>query len=461
MKKISFFDSKGEKEGIDNLNQKSITYTNPLYNTKKDQKKNQDSLSISKNNTSSIKKCNSLIFQLKKTHTQNDSQNYQMQVDIPKHLTFEKLYSKNKNYKTFINMFKPIPNETNKCLTYSKKVDINDYSKIVNTKASFKQKSKNYCDDSIDLFSSRKKSFIMFDPLKDMNNTLNMILDYDIKSSNKLLLSDIKGNLLNGNKLIIDAAGLKGSLRKIRDGYSYFGINQKGNEIMNDYILNFSGCSNKKTVFYIYFDVTKQKFFIDISHDKDITEKNEVMVKEKNLSKRSEKQTYLNLNNQIDFNNILLNFISVKLVGDNFSFKRKKIFFIEKNLLLVEPQTDIGKISIKIYNKSNKESMTKYLFTKKDIISIGNQEGAKIRMESEKDDRIINCTFLFNQNEWFAINYINCFGSSFYSTFSRTDGAINDFKNYASLWMVLDEKLEINQDLYLKISNSIIKISFL
>jgi hypothetical protein len=54
-----------------------------------------------------------------------------------------------------------------------------------------------------------------------MNNIV--ILDNEIKQANKLILQDIEGNLLKRNNLLIDASGLSNSLRKMRDGHTFFG----------------------------------------------------------------------------------------------------------------------------------------------------------------------------------------------------------------------------------------------
>lgn len=54
-----------------------------------------------------------------------------------------------------------------------------------------------------------------------MNNIV--ILDSEIKQAKMLSLEDVEGNLLKGNFLMIEASGLTNSLRKMRDGYCFFG----------------------------------------------------------------------------------------------------------------------------------------------------------------------------------------------------------------------------------------------
>ncbi len=50
-----------------------------------------------------------------------------------------------------------------------------------------------------------------------------IITDTEIDRIFKLLLEDIVGISLNKMKLYIDASGLRNSLRRIKDGHSYFG----------------------------------------------------------------------------------------------------------------------------------------------------------------------------------------------------------------------------------------------
>ncbi len=54
-----------------------------------------------------------------------------------------------------------------------------------------------------------------------MNNII--IHDSEISQAPKLYLHDVEGSLLFNNKLFIDASGLDKSLRKMRDGFTFFG----------------------------------------------------------------------------------------------------------------------------------------------------------------------------------------------------------------------------------------------
>lgn len=79
----------------------------------------------------------------------------------------------------------------------------------------------------------------------------NIILDEEIAIAPRLTIEDLDGNLLNGKKLLIDAAGLFNSIRKKRDGIVFFGLhnssivsnnndssNCNDNEPLDDFKLN-------------------------------------------------------------------------------------------------------------------------------------------------------------------------------------------------------------------------------
>lgn len=98
-----------------------------------------------------------------------------------------------------------------------------------------------------------------------------IILDEEIALAPRLILQDLEGNLLNGKKLIIDAAGLRNSLRIKRDGIVFFGLNRssidfndkESNESSNDYILNISNSKlDLDHLFMIYYYRKTATYFI-------------------------------------------------------------------------------------------------------------------------------------------------------------------------------------------------------
>ena len=101
------------------------------------------------------------------------------------------------------------------------------------------------------------------------------ITDIVVQENQKLELSELEGNILNGKTLIINAAGLvnNSGLRDARDGYTYFGnLKSKNNVIINDFILNMPNSIwvTVPTAFKIYFDVnTKNYYFAPGSQNND------------------------------------------------------------------------------------------------------------------------------------------------------------------------------------------------
>jgi hypothetical protein len=59
--------------------------------------------------------------------------------------------------------------------------------------------------------------------LVDFLNTSRYFNDEDIKNSPVLLLEEISGNILRGQKLQINASGLVGGMRNAKDGIAFFG----------------------------------------------------------------------------------------------------------------------------------------------------------------------------------------------------------------------------------------------
>ncbi len=63
--------------------------------------------------------------------------------------------------------------------------------------------------------------------LTEFNIGKNVILDEDVKHSNKLMIEEETGELLFNKKLIVNAAGLETGLRGKRDGMTFFGSTDK------------------------------------------------------------------------------------------------------------------------------------------------------------------------------------------------------------------------------------------
>jgi hypothetical protein len=59
--------------------------------------------------------------------------------------------------------------------------------------------------------------------LIDFLNTARYFNDEDVKHAPVLILEELSGNILRGQKLQLNAAGLVGGMRKAKDGIAFFG----------------------------------------------------------------------------------------------------------------------------------------------------------------------------------------------------------------------------------------------
>ena len=121
------------------------------------------------------------------------------------------------------------------------------------------------------LFDSKTESEVK----KNMDSNI-IIYDEEINKSPKLVLMEInKSNIFNGKIIKIDASGYQNGLRKKRDGFTFFGINNKKNnenenkeneEILNDIIINLKKKNNIKNLdrlFTIYYYKQTGHYFIE------------------------------------------------------------------------------------------------------------------------------------------------------------------------------------------------------
>jgi hypothetical protein len=133
-------------------------------------------------------------------------------------------------------------------------------------------------------------------------------------------IEDSQGQILNGQKLIINASGLEGGLRKKSDGVTFFGLkmyknqdtnsisnsNISSNPIINDVILNYKGNTIEKDhLFYIFFKRNQQKYYIRNSDEEKKNDKTLIYLK----------------------------------ITDLFEVKTKKFFFMGESLFYLEPYT--------------------------------------------------------------------------------------------------------------------------
>ena len=249
---------------------------------------------------------------------------------------------------------------------------------------------------TIDIEDNEKKAPIVF-----IKKNI-VILDKEIEINPKLVLSDFKGEALHNETLIVNAAGLENSLRKMRDGYTYFGTNAVHNNfIVNDYIIQPICKFKDKFLFYIKFNRAQRKYYLK-THSNSI------------FSKLNHK-TFTPL---------------------SFSKHSKRYIQIGKELIAFTKKSK----SIEATINSNT-----YTFDESKVITIGRLQSCSITIESNILSKI-NCEIRYNfQIEQWEI----CDG---YRGKASTNGT----------WLLCNEKFELrsnSNDDYIKIENCIIKVS--
>ena len=245
------------------------------------------------------------------------------------------------------------------------------------------------------------------------NKRINLIetchLNEEGKGKINLYLQNIVGKLLLEN-LIINPLGLiEHSRRNQKDTLTFFGYSDQKNN--NDYVLNntsfiYNNKTFSKTLFAFSYDINNEKYFIQPILDK-------------------EKQGRL---------------IYIGIPNFNYNFINTKVFLLNKNLIQIIPSSNnkIYHVTIKIFDnntgKSNEFNVNN--ITKDKSITIG----------------------------YSGDNYISLKGEG-----GINDGCVLNFDKEKEiwsikgkkLWSVLDQKLAINGNIYIKIGDEIIKVSLI
>ena len=240
-----------------------------------------------------------------------------------------------------------------------------------------------------------------------MNNIV--ILDQEVKSNPQYEVYDNQeSDLLWKDKLTITAAGYEKGLRHVRDGYTFFGVNESfENCIINDYLVNlpaeYKGKCPKR-LFVIFFDRESSKFYFRSLKESDI-------------------------------------YIYVK-ISKNYKLKKKKYFQIGDIVFHAEPSVDNGlKISIHKENSNNKYE-EHFFDSNSEEVLLGRSDICNIKLESNILSKV-HCTFKFNIKEkaWYV--------SDGTGERSSTNGT----------WMFCNSKYELNdEETQAKIGKSVITI---
>ena len=243
------------------------------------------------------------------------------------------------------------------------------------------------------------------------NKRLNLIeschLNKEGKGKMNLYLENIVGKLLL-EKLIITPLGLlENNRRNQKDTLTFFGYSEQKN--FNDYVLNntsfiYNNKTFSKTLFAISYDINNEKYFIQPILDK-------------------EKQGRL---------------IYIGIPNFVYIFINTKFFLLNKNLIQIIPSSNnkIYNLQIKVYDnntgKCNEFNVNN--ISKDKTISIGYSINNYISLKGNRGDED-ECILNFDKEK-----------------------EIWSIKG-KKLWSVLDQKISINNYIYIKIGEDIIKVT--
>ena len=244
----------------------------------------------------------------------------------------------------------------------------------------------------------------------------NCFSNEEIENNYKLILSDFEGDLLYGKNIKINAAGIKNSLRKQKDGITFFGI-KTNNESKSDFILNLHKIflNHKKkiieNIFAIYFDKNENKYYL---------------------------QSFINESGEN---------IYFKINETGHQIKNKDKFLIGDVIFSVELENNNNDIRIILNNLENENNTLNYIFKKpskgKKIV-IGRSRKCNVYLTSNLLSKV-HCNIIFDYDK-------NCY--------LLKDGYNEKFSTNGT-WYVINKKIDIinnKVDDYFKIGKKILKI---
>ena len=351
------------------------------------------------------------------TKNSNQNNNNKRMIQFKKSENFEKI-NKNGDGKNFssenIKKFNVFSNRRSSLMTYGKNE---------NEKKSLKRNSimqlyeKKTGLNEFKMIETLSKNHNFLSRIKLIENTylknkrLNLIeschLNKEGKGKINLYLENIVGKLLL-EKLIITPLGLlENNRRNQKDTLTFFGYSEQKN--FNDYVLNntsfiYNNKTFSKTLFAISYDINNEKYFIQPILDKE----------------KQGRVIYIGIPNFV------------------YIFINTKFFLLNKNLIQIIPSSNnkIYNLQIRIYDnntgKCNEFNVNN--ISKDKTISIGYSKNNYISLKGnggDDDECILN--FDKEKEIW----------------------SIKGKK----LWSVLDQKISINNYIYIKIGEDIIKVT--
>jgi len=322
----------------------------------------------------------------------------------------EKILSKRKS-KEFINLIEKENNNlingtdnATKTNFPSAKFTFHNESSIINNKTVFTQentfsevkKEKTEMNKKID-----ESSYI------DNINTNRFISEDDIQKANIILLEEIEGNLLRKQTLLINASGLMNGERNAKDGIVFFGNKlKKGDNVINDYVLNTEVDDNSIHTFIIYYKKDVNKYYLKSYKERDFSALALVLIR----------------------------------IDENLLVKKKQIIKIGENYFQINPLPDDSIEIIRLESK-NQEKLFYKLIPSDSPITIGRNKKCKIAFPDDKSFSRVQTTIFFENGGWYIKDGFDK---------SSTNGT----------WLYAQSSYELQHDTVFRVQNSMIRISF-
>ena len=222
------------------------------------------------------------------------------------------------------------------------------------------EENKNINSNNINIDSSRK-----------IDSNIN-------RNSPTLIIEEIECNLLNGQKIKINAQGMVGG-RGLKDGVTIFGCNpevdnnQNNTILKSDFIFNFNDKNLYPYIFMIYFEKEDKSYYI---------------------------RPYIGKNDD--------NILYIKLNHDNsFPLKQKELIYAGNKLFQVSP-IDNYNLEISNLSQENISSVQKQIFNaaNKKEVTIGRAKTCDFAFPDNKSFSRIQTTFEYDEEnkEWLIID---------------------------------------------------------
>ena len=213
--------------------------------------------------------------------------------------------------------------------------------------------------------------------------TKKIISESDLILNKKLLITEIEGNQLNGEKIIINCGGMLNGKRNKRDGIALFGVSANdSNDIdklintnnSNDFVFNLKTSNgNNNHLFFIYFSTEKKRYYIRLFH---------------------------NANSFNTYNYYPSLSLFLIKINSNYAIKETEYFMIGDLFFCIKP--DYTKISVSKFKTktSSIETEKEFIYNSEaNSFTIGRSSECDFSFPYDKSFSKVHCTLMYNKKD--------------------------------------------------------------